>query len=188
MKENVEEQWEWIYYKGEKTQRQVSTLGRVKNKEGDIMTPGDNGAGYLNVTVHSYKTPKGTWGSRCDYVHRLVAKAFLPNPDNLKQVNHINCDKSDNRVCNLEWVSGSTNIRHAHESGRMKKRTQLGPTYPLTEQEVIDSYLRVKKGETITSVAKSIGRSRTTLSSIMNKVSRSDITDKLDEQLRNAEA
>lgn len=50
-------------------------------------------------------------------VHRLVAKAFLPNPDSLKVVNHINGIKTDNNVSNLEWVSYKTNHWHAREHG-----------------------------------------------------------------------
>lgn len=51
------------------------------------------------------------------YVHRIVALAFLPNPQQLKVVNHKNLDRSDNRVENLEWVSNRDNILHAIRMG-----------------------------------------------------------------------
>jgi hypothetical protein len=49
-------------------------------------------------------------------VHRLVAKSFIPNPNNLETVNHINEDKTDNTVKNLEWMTLSDNIKYSHSS------------------------------------------------------------------------
>ena len=91
----------------------VSNLGRVysakkeKNKTTSILTPMDNGHGYMKVRL--YKDGK----IYKPYIHRLVAEAFIPNPDNLPQVNHKNENKLDNSVDNLEWCSHKDNNRYS---------------------------------------------------------------------------
>lgn len=105
------EEWKQI----EDTQFYISNMGRIKNIEtGRVLKTAPNNKGYLtvNVTVNRVKRPLK--------IHRLVAKYFIPNPDNKEQVNHINCIKTDNRVENLEWVTNLENMRHAIEHGRYK--------------------------------------------------------------------
>ena len=159
----------------------ISSLGRVLNgATGLEQTLHNNGAGYL---FFLQGTRLDTNRSIREYVHRAVAKCFIENPDNLPQVNHINLDKSNNSVENLEWCSRSANIKHAHSSGAMKKRTENGQITVLTEEQVIDLYTAVvRDGVGISVKAKEMGIPRTTASSIINKRSRSSITDMLDEE------
>ena len=111
----------------------VSNLGRILSlnyrntgKPG-LMTPFDNGWGYLQVEL--WKNRK----SKTCKVHRLVAQTFLPNPDNLPEINHIDEDKTNNFVflnedgsvdkekSNLEWKSHKDNINHGTRNERVSK-------------------------------------------------------------------
>tara|TARA_Y100001970_G_C13870750_1_gene668878 strand:+ start:115 stop:744 length:630 start_codon:yes stop_codon:yes gene_type:complete len=84
----------------------VSNQGRVKNKDGFVLNPSINSKGYFELSL--YKN-----GEQKDFrVHRLVALAFIPNPNNLPMVNHINqYNKLDNRVSNLEWCTNLYNTQ-----------------------------------------------------------------------------
>ena len=87
----------------------VSSLGRVKNVNTNrILKPIMNRRGYLIVSL-GYAN-----GRR---IHRLVASAFIPNPEHKPEVNHIDGNKTNNRVSNLEWVTRQENQIHATMTG-----------------------------------------------------------------------
>ena len=113
----------------DREQRQLSRHGTMMTKmyRGTAITPTDNGNGYMIVGLK-----KG--GKRKSYyVHRLVADAFIPNPDCCEQVNHKDYDKRNNSAANLEWVSQVENIRYSRtnmEKPRAKtKQTSTGERY-----------------------------------------------------------
>ena len=171
---NKDELWERYIDKGVASKVFVSNHGRIFNEKlMKIITLGDNGNGYKVFTpCLPLKGPR--------YVHRAVAITFIVGDISL-QVNHIDGNKENNHASNLEWVTPSKNIRHAHEIGSMKKRTESNEINILTTEQVIQLYTAVKKhGKQITKTATLMGIPRTTASSIINKRSRSDITDKLD--------
>lgn len=178
----MEEIWKDVYHNGVYVGKKISNFGRLMCDDGRICLLSDNGAGYLTYQVTMIKKD-GKWSPVRKYAHRLVAEFFLENPDNLPQVNHKDCNKSNNHVDNLEWISRKSNIDHAHASGRMQKRYEVGAVKVLTVDEVKEAYTRVKMGEGVNVVAVSMGKPRTTISSIVNKRSRRDITDVIDKEL-----
>lgn len=97
----------------------VDKKGRVhKFKETSIKA--HNRKGYLYVTM-CYK------GTSCQaLVHRLVAEAFIPNPENKPEVNHIDGNKHNNCVDNLEWISHIENMYHAQTTGLLKHHKGSG--------------------------------------------------------------
>lgn len=84
----------------------VSKTGKVYHKRGRKIKQFIGTSGYMIVGLHREGHGKMVT------VHRLIAQAFLPNPDNLPQINHKNEDKTDNRVENLEWCDGKYNSNY----------------------------------------------------------------------------
>lgn len=108
------EQWRDI--KGYEGLYEVSSLGRVRSlpkrgghKNPHVLSP-NKCREYLFVTLcNNYKV-------KAKDIHRLVAEAFIPNPENKPQVNHIDGNKENNRVKNLEWVTVSENNLHRYRA------------------------------------------------------------------------
>lgn len=113
---------EWRDIPGYEGRYQVSDMGRVKSlarvvdrgRWGEVdvpervIKPVRINTGYLSV--HLYLTGK----YKTLLLHRLVADTFLPNPDGLPEVNHLNGVRTDNRVENLEWCTREENLRHCY--------------------------------------------------------------------------
>lgn len=105
----------WKNIEGYNGKYQVSSWGKIRNAEtGTILKPYRNSKGYLKVGLHV----KGKRIPVKHRVNRLVAQAFIPNPNNLPQVNHKDGNKENNSFTNLEWVTNEENYIHAQ---RMRK-------------------------------------------------------------------
>jgi len=129
----------------------VSNKGRVKSMarqwtagQGRILNKGESILSELSVGVEHKKYGSGykavilSNGLRKQFrINRLVAEAFIPNPDNKPEVNHIDGDKTNNHVNNLEWVTREENQQHAVKTGLrvMPKRSKS----PLAKKIIDDS-------------------------------------------------
>ena len=114
---------EWRDVAGYEGLYQVSNCGRVKSFQKDkikILKSSVSPFGYLRVVLCKDFNKKNR------FVHVLVAQAFIPNPDNKPQVNHIDGNKKNNHVSNLEWMTRSENIIHAFANGLSKSGCKHG--------------------------------------------------------------
>lgn len=92
----------------------VSTFGRLKNKE-KIMKPMVATNGYLIACLWKNNKQKKF------VIHRLVAKAFIPNPNNYTEINHIDEDKTNNNINNLEWCNHKYNMNYGNIKEKISK-------------------------------------------------------------------
>lgn len=127
-----------------------------------LITSDDNGHGYQFI---KYKNNH----KNCRvYVHRQVAKLFIPNPHHYKQVNHIDGNKRNNAVSNLEWVTAKQNVHHALNTGLMPSGTRNWNA-KLNEKQLQEFWMLVyEKDYTTTELMNHFGLSRHPVLNILN--------------------
>ena len=128
----MQEQWKTI--KGF-PDYSVSNLGRVKGCYG-LLQPSLNSHGYPQLTLYRNKKKFNKT------VHRLIAEAFLPNPEQKPFLNHKDGDKANFQLSNLEWVTPSENSAHAYKTGLCKR---TGTIYWLKRGRWRASYMLNRK-------------------------------------------
>lgn len=158
---------------------QVSSLGRVKSLPREnryfnslagkecvrhykerIMKLKKNRGGYMTAHLRDEENGKEDWPT----VHRLVATAFIPNPNEKPTINHKDGIKVNNFLENLEWATWSENTRHAHDNGLAKsviaKYAKKGSDHPqskLKESDILDIRKKRQEGMTLASIASEYG-------------------------------
>lgn len=122
----------WLPVVGFEGFYEVSNMGRVKSLSNKgttniIKATTINNGGYVTIRLAKNKKEMGK------LVHRLVAEAFIPNPDNKATVNHIDSNRINNNLDNLEWTTYSENLKHAFKYGSKKATNKK-----LTDDQVND--------------------------------------------------
>lgn len=137
----MEEQWKTIQgYE----QYEVSSEGRIRNKKtGKILKPAKHSTGYLQVMLCKNGKVKNF------LVHRLVAIHFIPNPHNKPTVNHIDENKENNNVSNLEWATMKEQLYHGTRTERQAKAISK-KVYCVELDQTFDS---IREAERLTGVA-----------------------------------
>ena len=146
---------EWVDIVNHVGYYQVSNLGRVRSldtivprirkhgpsdisKKGKVLIVSDNGNGYLFIRLHA--PIKKNY-----YIHRLVATAFIPNPLNLREVNHLDGNKKNNSIHNLEWSTSSQNQIHAYTTGLIKPSKDWVHAVSLIDTETSQVFGTIKE-------------------------------------------
>lgn len=149
----------WKDVVGYKGYYQVSNLGRIRTVgrvvsacyksrqfiQGRIICPNRFPKGYLGCTLYKNGSQK------LRYIHRLVAEAFIPNPNDLPQINHIDEEKSNNHVDNLEWCTASYNSSY----GSRNDTNSLPVLQYSLEGEVIAEFPSIKQASEATGLSES---------------------------------
>ena len=150
----------------------ASNLGRIKRltsmtraKAGDVLKPylGNNGYWMIGLR-HGKKRKKFT-------VHRLIMLTFVSIPFVNAEVNHINGDKLDNRLSNLEWVKHSDNIKHSYVLGRKISSApgENNAWHKLTDKTVIEIRALAEKGVKHSEIARLFNVSQTCILSVVRR-------------------
>lgn len=168
---------EFVEIEGSNGYYWISNMGRCYNVAfSKFMMVNDNGAGYKTYVLSKLKR-------QSNYIHRLVAQHFIPNPEGKKCVNHIDHNKSNNVVSNLEWVTAKENTKHGIDAGRINAKLR-GKNNQLTLQDRIRAVILRTLGYGINEIAILQGVARTTISSVFNGRSNPELVELIQSEVQ----
>ena len=148
----------------------ISNFGDVWSKRTNIiLVPTATKAGYNTISTRLF----GRWGgAKVIRIHRMVAEAFIKNPENKPYVNHLDGNKKNNNVCNLEWCTAKENSIHAYKTGLAKVGSGANnPGATLTWEQVEEIRKNYKENkETHKTIAERYGVERTCITNMLNNV------------------
>lgn len=159
--------WRPIIIDGIKTIYTIDEFGHVKNTYTNLIRNpaiGSNGYAHIGIRLYNNKTIRIVTCS----IHRLVAEAFIPNPENKPQVNHINGIKTCNWVGNLEWVTAKENSKHAFDNGLHVGMPGVNSPVAIYSEDQIREVCRLLEEAKLTkeAISKKTGVSRGTVTGI----------------------
>lgn len=156
---------EWRPIVGYEGLYEVSSWGRVRSlshitigrrcattKQGRILKERKNHKGYVMVMLYKYGQEAKAW-----MIHRLVALAFIPNPNNCDQINHKDENKKNNRVENLEWCTAKYNSNYGTREERRLTKIINGPCSKPINQYTMDGQF-IRSFPSISEAARFLGR------------------------------
>lgn len=162
------------YYRGIDTNLDVTKSGRVfrrdKQEEAKYYV---NSNGYYGVNMYNKKENLHQFRG----VHRIVAETFIPNPAQFEVVNHLDNDRKNNRVENLEWTTQSENLKYAHKQGRTNNKSGMEcHLTKYTDDEIRQVCELLQAGYRNKDIAKMTPVSKHYISAIRNREWRKDIS------------
>lgn len=151
---------------------EVSNMGHVANvNTGNVLTPGHNVYGYEQIVMWNGRD------RRTAPVHRLVAHAFIGERPIGYQIDHMNGNKLDNRVCNLEYVTPSENILRSFKLGKKRPVGECNGRTKLTDDDVMSIYeLSTSRAMSQVDIAKAYNIGKRTVRHIVHGDTWSHIT------------
>lgn len=153
----------WVFIENTNNKYMISSNGNIKSfalyKKGMILYNSSNHEGYTKVGVRFCNTKRA---KNC-LVHRLVAQAFITNPENKPCVNHKNGIRHDNKLANLEWCTYKENSLYSFEKN-LNVKNRVTPVTQYTENRVF-----IKKFNSIAEAAKQTGSRAKSISKCVNK-------------------